>query len=417
MKVLFINKYDVTGGAGITATRLAQGLQIMGDVDIRFLVGVRRSSDVSVTATRQSRVEEFIERGVNVLTSAAGFQYVWFPFSTERIRRHTFDWKPDVVSVHNLHGGYFDLALLKEISTLAPIVWTMHDMWAFTANSAHTFGDVSWRSMRPGPDEHRQFPRIGIRNGSWLLRRKDRIYRHSRLSFVGPSEWIVSLARQSPLLSDKKVHHIPNGIDTDIFSPRDRSAARGRLGVPMDASVVAFGAEKILASSHKGGRLLVEILRELDSRLREPLHLLLFGRQSSSLREKGWNMIRMHPVGYVKDEADLAEILSAADVFIHPSRADTFPVTLLEATACGVPCVTYAVGGCPEIVLHGRNGFAVMNHDAKAFVDRVLELLADAGLRRSFSQEAVKIARERFSIGQMADGYKRLFEAVQGMAP
>ena len=220
MKILFINKYDVTGGAGIAAYRLHLGLERYHGTKDAIIVGIKRSDDPAVVSSRRNLLEEFIERGLNQALNRIGLQYVFFPFSSTRILETTRTFHPDIISLHNLHGGYFDTSLLRGLSSYAPLVWTLHDMWAFTANAAHTFGDRSWKQLKSGAHERRSFPSVGLNTGSWLLQRKKNIYAGSNLTVVAPSKWLYALASEAPVFAGKRIVRIPNGLDTKIFQPK-----------------------------------------------------------------------------------------------------------------------------------------------------------------------------------------------------
>ena len=167
MKTLFINKYDTLGGAAKAAFRLNLGLRKYLNYDNYFLVGIKASNLEYVYKTRESGFENLVERGINFATNLIGFQYKWFPFSTRKIISVVRELKPDIISLHNIHGGYFKTSLIKELSKYAPIVWTLHDMWAFTANAAYTLGDDSWKSLKAGKKEKKYFQEFTFQRLIW----------------------------------------------------------------------------------------------------------------------------------------------------------------------------------------------------------------------------------------------------------
>src|SRR4030066_251717 len=175
MKILFINKYDITGGAGVAAFRLHSALEKYYSTENKFLVGIKKSNHPFIIETRKAGIQNFIERGINYFQNLFGYQYYYFPFSSKTVMKFAQEFKPDIISLHNAHGGYLNLSLLSELSHISPIVWTLHDMWAFTANAAHTHGDNSWRRMKSGKNEKYYFPQIGIDRGIELLSRKQKI--------------------------------------------------------------------------------------------------------------------------------------------------------------------------------------------------------------------------------------------------
>lgn len=408
MRILFINKYDIAGGAAIAAWRLHEELERSGNTEHVFLVGIKRSDAPIVRTTRKPGFENFLERGSSFVLNLLGLQYVWFPFSTRRIRRLAGLLKPDIISLHNIHGGFFSLTLLRDLSRTTPVVWTLHDMWAFTASAAHTFGDESWKEMRPGPGEHRLFPATGLPTGRWLFRRKKRVYADSRLTIVTPSRWLYNLARESPLFEHKNIVQIYNGIDLDKFVPGDRAEAKRSLGIDPGMKVVSFSAEKLMDSEHKGGKTLLSVLEALD-RSREPICLLTMG--GGHLPDH-FHSLTIREMGYVTEESEFIRCLQASDVYMHPTKADTLPNVLIEAIACGTPGVAFDVGGCGEIIFDDVNGFLIPCFDFGYFAERVQQILRGEALAARFSKNARAIAERTFDVRKMASQYDALFQEL-----
>lgn len=409
MRILFVNKYDVSGGAAIAAWRLHEQLEAELETENTFVVGVKRSQSPKVIESRKPGMESFLEKGSNFALNRLGLQYVWMPFSARRIRRIAAQLKPDIISLHNIHGGYFPIALVAELSRLAPVVWTLHDMWAFTANAAHTFGDESWKEMRPGPQEHRSFPSIGLKTGKWLIRRKQKLYAQSDLTIVTPSRWLCDLARQSPLLAGKRIIQIYNGVDLEKYRPGDPAAAKRSLGIDPAMKVISFSAEKLMDSEHKGGQTLMDVLRMLDRLAEEPVCLLTMG---GGQLPNTFRHLRVAAMGYLTDEEKYIRCLQASDLYIHPSKADTLPNTLIEAIACGTPCVVFDVGGCSEIVLNEENGYVVKAFDYSLFAERIRQVIQNEAHRTILAREARRWAEQQFDIRVMANRYGELFRSV-----
>jgi glycosyltransferase involved in cell wall biosynthesis len=413
VKILFINKYDTTGGAGVAAWRLSEGLRRQYATQNHFIVGIKRSHHASVQPIAKNQGELFIQRGTNALMNLLGLQYHYVPFSSRRIIEYAHRFQPDIISLHNVHGGYFPISLLKPLSMMAPIVWTLHDMWAFTANAAHTFGDESWKQVRAGNDEHQHFPAIGLQTGNWLLRRKEKIYRDSYFAVVTPSQWLYQLAIQSPLFVNKQIVQIPNGINLETFRPLDRISVRKKFDIPVEAKVLFFSSEDLRRDDFKGGSLLIDILQKIHEKIHDPLHVVIIGGGSiEGLRRFPKFIIRQ--TGFIDTEENMVEIMNVGDVLVYPSRADNLPNVLIESIACGVPAVTYDTGGCKEIIQHAINGFVVPQFDASQFAERVIDLLKTPHTMVSFSHAARETAKKKFDIRTTAQQYYSLFKELAG---
>lgn len=411
MKILFINISDIIGGAAIAATRLGDGLEKYFNTENYFVVRTKRSEKENVFPTRKNGFEQSFERWFNIATNILGLQYQMLPISPSVIRRKIEEIKPDIISLHNTLGGYFTIGMFEEISRSAPVVWTLHDMWAFTGNAAHTFGDESWKQMKNSRQNTKIFPSIGINTGKFLLKQKKKVYSRSNLTIVTPSMWLFNLAKESPVFEGKKIHHIFNGIDMDLFSPQNKSISRKSLGIPEDAKLLMFSAEKLKGNPYKGGKDLVEILRIMNGTLKTKVHLLILGigklDEISSLE----NFI-VHPAGYIDREEKMAECLSASDMFIYPTRADNLSNALIEAIACATPSVTFDVGGCSEIIKDKVSGRLIKPFDLNDFAGKTLEVLFDEEKLKSLSESARKFAVENFSLKTMAENYYRLFDSL-----
>jgi glycosyltransferase involved in cell wall biosynthesis len=408
LKILFINKYDISGGAGIAAFRLNRGLEEHFKTENYFLVGIKRSNLPNVFTTRKPGFENFIERGINFLFNQAGLQYKYLPFSARRIKELTKEIKPDIISLHNAHGGYFETSLLKELSKIAPIVWTLHDMWAFTANAAHTFGDNSWKDLKKGENENKHFPQIGLNTGNWLLKKKKEIYSKSDFSVVCPSEWLFNQAKQSLLFTNKNIYYIPNGIDFRIFKKYDNSEVRKRFNIPDKSVVLAFAAEKGMQSEFKGGDDLIKILKGINENAAEKIHLLIMGLGNYDKLNKLSNFI-IHRTGYIFSEDAIAKYLSASDIFIYPTRADNLPSTLIESLACETPAITFDIGGCGEIVKDNYNGYLIEPFNIEKFISQTMELLKDKAKLGKLGKNGRQSVVDKYSIRTMTQKYYNLF--------
>ena len=162
------------------------------------------------------------------LGDALGFPDMYLP--TGRILEH-HPWlaQADVINAHNLHGHYFPLPMLAQISQKKPVIWTLHDMWSFTGHCGYSFTCQGWRhgcGKCPALDTPPSIRRDTTRS---LWRRRQRVYAQSNLRLVTPSRWLASLAMQSPLLSRFPVQVIPNGVNVDVFKPQPRVVLNWRM--------------------------------------------------------------------------------------------------------------------------------------------------------------------------------------------
>lgn len=408
MRVLFINTQDIKGGAAIVVERLRTVLERNYQIETSLMVGNKLSARLDIQVTR-THGQQTIEKAIHKISNVMGMQYQYFPFSSKAILQYVQEYKPDVVSIHNTHGGYFETRLVEIISQFAPVVWTLHDMWSFTGNAAHTFGDESWKNLQNSEHLTTYYPAIGLNMGPWLLRQKKDIYGRANLSIVTPSRWLQDLATQSPVFQGKRVEHINNGVDLDVFSPDKRDGVRASLGIDEHSPVIMFSAENLAQGIWKGGADLLEVLRIIDEGATQPIHLLMIGEGVPGNYSQFKNL-KARFTGYISDASSMANYLAASDVFLYPTKADNLPNVLVEAIACGTPCVTFNVGGCSEIIRNEYNGIVVDPGDFIGMARATLSLLTDPATVQ-MRNHAREWAVENFSISQMGAAYHHVFEA------
>lgn len=418
VNVVHVSATDGTGGASRAARRLHEGLRDRG-IGSRMAVGqiaapadeVGRITDAPgvpiATALRAERLAVKLSR-------FTGEVALPFPSSWALEHTDTFQWA-DVIHLHNLHGSYFDHRVLPRWSRARPLVWTLHDMWPLTGHCAYSYECERWRTgCGPCPlfSESRKpyddIPQPPWDNSGPGWRRKRRLYGRTPVAVVAPSRWLVDLARESILgiHPDTSFHHIPYGLDTDLFAPVRKEDARRELGLAPDASVVLFGAAT-LAQERKGIRHLVSAMR--DPRMAgSPVTLLVFG--SATGVEDALPGARA--LGAVSDPAAQVTAYSAADVAVVPSLADNQPLVALEALACGTPVVGAAAGGIPEIVRDLETGLCVPPGSAEALAGAITQLITNPELRERLSEGARRYAVETHSLDRCASRYAELYAEV-----
>ena len=187
-----------------------------------------------------------------------------------------------------------------------------------------------------------------------------------RISFVACSEWLAGEARKSALLKGQTIVNIPNPIDTRVFRPGDRQAARRALGLPEDGKMILFVSQRA-TNPYKGMQYLIDSLRS-DSlshwRERgERIFLAILGGHAEEL--VGQLSLETHVLGYVNDEQRIVQVYQAADVFVLPSLSENLPNTIMEAMACGIPCIGFNIGGIPEEIRHKQTGYLAAYRDSE----------------------------------------------------
>jgi glycosyltransferase involved in cell wall biosynthesis len=326
--------------------------------------------------------------------------------------------RPDVVHAHNLHGDYFDLRALPQLSAAAPVFLTLHDAWLLSGHCAHSINCERWLFGCGNCPDLTLYPRLLHDNTARNWRRKATIYKGSRLFVATPCRWLMDKIDRSTLVegtAERRV--IPYGVDLNRFRPRNRTVARRFLGLPADAHVVLFSSKEITTNPFKDWPTIREAISIAAERLTTKKMILLGLGEARNVESVGGAEIRFSP--FLSDRDTVAQYYAAADVYVHAARADTFPNTVIEALACGIPAVATAVGGIPEQIRDFRSatsveatGFLARERDAADLANGLVLLLGDAEMRRRLGQNAYEDARKRFDIRRQANDYLAWYHEV-----
>ncbi len=318
---------------------------------------------------------------------------------------------PDVIHLHNLHGGYFDLRQLPRISQHAPVFVTLHDAWMLSGHCAHSLGCDRWQAGCGECPAIGTYPAVKRDATARNWRRKSDIYADSHVYLTAPSQWLMDKAKRSmlaPAVRDSRV--IPNGVDLTVFCPGDRALARHRLALPENAYVILFAANGIRRSDFKDFDTLREAVRQIGQAAADRPVLCVALGEAGETQHIGGSRIQF--VAPQSDSEVVADYYRAADVYAHAAKEDTFPTTVIEAMACGIPVVGSDVGGIPEQIDHGRTGLLAAAGDSALFAAYVTTLLNNPGLRRSLGEQAAEVATQRFDLDTQVESFLVWYEQV-----
>ncbi len=318
----------------------------------------------------------------------------------------------DIVHLHNLHGGYFDLRALPGISRRAPTILTLHDMWLLTGHCAYSLGCERWRTGCGQCTDLRLAPSVRRDDTDANWQRKRDIYARSELRVASPSRWLQQQIASSSLgavVRESRV--IPNGVDTRVFRPGDRARARAAVGLPVDGPIVLLTTGS-LGSMWKDDATLHRAAARLGA-ARPGVRFVTDGRPSAVRHDAGLNT-RVIP--FQGNPRVMAEYYRAADLYWHAARADTHPLSVLEAMACGTPPVATAIGGIPEQV-SADTGVLVPASGWAGMADASADLLDDHGRRERLGRAAADHVARRFTIDRQVDAYLEWFAELRAMEP
>lgn len=392
LNIVQISTIDNYGGAALVAFRLHRTYNALGHNSV-MLVGDKMSDDAKVMSIRDPEDITFRE-----MCNQEGLHY-WNYLSSFDLPMKTEFEQADILHFHNIHGDYFTYQALQSLTRLKPALWTLHDMQSVTGHCAFALDCRKWETGCGECPRLEAYPALRKDMTAFLWRDKKDAYSGASMDIAVPSNWLRAIAGSS-ILSDKDIHLIYNGVDTALFRPRAKSDMRKKLGIEPGKTVLITSAAGGTRNSQKGGAYLLEALRNL--RLKEDVVVVSIGEKESNHDIPGIQWIN---TGHLFCEEDVAEWYSAADLFLYTSLADNCPLVILEAMASGLPIVTFATGGIPELVSHGETGYVAKYRDTADFIKGVELFLAEEGLRRAAGKSARQIAETRFSFDRMAADY------------
>ena len=391
------------GGGQVQIGRLRAGLRAQG-VDARILCREPADEDAVLIPTRPVP-----ERWLGHLTKRIGLNDIHLIGSAEVPALPEFA-DADLVDIHCLHSGTFSYLSLPALTAGKPAVFTFHDMWPLTGHCHASVGCDRWKTgcgACPHLDTH---PSVRRDATAWEWSLKRWVYGRSKFEIVVPSRWLMERAKES-MLKDFPIHFIPHGVDTSVFTPLGKRQCREVLGIPADKHVLLCGMED-MRRPMKGAHLLVEALRELPERLRRECVVLLFGHSSRQVIER--IPMPVIDLGYLEDDGRKAIAYSAADLLVHPSRAETFGLVILESMACGTPVVAFEVGGVPELVRPGLTGYLATPDDPSSLSKGISDLLDAPGDRERMAAVCRRSAVNEYPLDLQVRRYLDLYADVIG---
>ena len=418
MRVLLINTSERIGGAAIAASRLTEALKNNG-IKAKLLVRDKQTDQISVVALRRNwrMVWKFVWERI-VIWKANRFKKnnlfaVDIANTGTDITSLPEFRQADVIHLHWINQGMLSLKNIEQIlASGKPVVWTMHDMWPCTGICHHARECTRYRQecgscpfLYGGGHKKDLAYRI--------FHKKQRLYKDYPMTFVTCSHWLEGKARESALTVGHRIECIPNPLNINLFKPHDRQSARERLRLPSDKRLLLFGSVKI-TDKRKGIDYLMESCRLLADKhpeLKDQLAVVAFGNQSDQLASL--LPFPVYPLDFVRDDHRLVDIYNAVDLFVTPSLEENLPNTIMEAMACGTPCVGFNVGGIPEMIDHLHNGYVARYKEADDFANGIYWVLTDPDYP-NLCEQACRKAVSHYSEGSVAKRYIDLYNKVTG---
>jgi len=407
MNILHINTYD-SGGAANSAIRLHKGLLKLG-VNSHMLNLLKSNNQIPQNAyyygVGKSKFSKIVyklhlqpdkaARNKQLLSKATSGEVFSFATSDFDITTHPLYKTADIINLHWV-AGFLDYPSFFEKNT-KPVVWTLHDQFAFTGLCHYSGNCIQYQS---------KCTHCPLLQGTYVEKsfniKAKAIQGVSNIHIVSPSKWLKETSEQSFLFKGFQHSLIPYGLDLNIFKPIDKKFAREFFNLPPDIPVFLFVSDN-LSTKRKGFDILLKAIDGLSS---DNLFCAV------GYTEKQTNNVLS--MGRIYDERLLAILYSAADAFILPSLEDNLPNTIVEAMACGTPVIGFNTGGVPDLVQTGLTG--ILSHDTTPEALRI-SIEEITGGKYNFSTKVIReFALQNLSESKQALAYQKLYDSISNYA-
>lgn len=420
MDITLISTTDIHGGAARAAYRLHKGLLHVGQ-NVTMLSRKKISSDPQVVSVEKDARPDNLEREARIATfqkkaidrERTGLSNTLFsmPYPGLDISQLPIVREADVLNLHWVARFQSPSTLRHLLQLGKPVVWTLHDMWAFTGGCHYAAGCLKYQQTCahcPQLDQNPYDVTYTV-----LADKIQQLGEAPHLTIVTPSRWLAECVRSSRLFRHQRVEVIPYSLETDVFVPRSTSDAKEQLGISSKITTLLFGA----VSANEDRKGFSELVQALwicmaDPRFRQKaeagrIEVLCFGAPSEVLESLG---LPVRSLGRVDSDDMLSQIYAAADMFVLPSLEDNLPNTVLESMSCGTPVIGFDTGGIPDLVIHGLTGYLVPLRDSKKLAEVILDGVLDPDRLAQMGQQCRQIMEADYTLPIQANRYVELFQ-------
>ncbi len=411
MNILHLNTFDIHGGAARAAYRIHAALRANG-IRSEMLVAQKDGFDENVKCYNIPLLQQkrrFFQKILKLQKTKNPTFHSGNLFPTGIYKEISLS-NADVVHFHWIGYDLISIAEVKKISQ--PIVWTLHDMWAFCGTEHYIDLNSQERFQKGYCSANKPLTDDGFFDvDKFVWRKKQNHWKNIKFYFVGPSKWIVNCVQKSCLFFNHYATVIPNCLDTQLFRPKNKEACRKTFNLEQNKKILLFGADGGGGNPLKGFSVLQEALKILPLKLSKEIQCVVFGEHKQS-EKKDINGIQINYIGRIANDEQLALVYNVANVFIIPSMIDNLPNTVMEAMSCGVPCIGFNVGGIPDLIDHKENGFIVQEFSSQQLADGIKWLLSDNNRLTVFGKAARAKVLKSYQFDLIAKKYIDLYRQV-----
>jgi len=412
--ILHLSTFHLEGGAGVAATRLHRALLRSGE-DSCMLVPEIHNPEKAITPLADTKWKSRMAFARFVAERLYFYPYekdksVRFAFSPAvagtDISNHPLVKKADIIHLHWINFGFLSINSLEKLFALGkPIVWTLHDMWAFTGGCHYSRGCEKFLThchycpYLSKPDLYD----ISFSQ----FEQKVAIYKMTRMAMVSPSKWLSDLTKKADLTKNIQALSISNCLDTEVFKPKYKPEIRKALNLPTDKKLILFAGANT-QDPRKGFNYFKEAI-EISNASSGNIEVLIFGKSNPGSFDAF--PVPVHYLGKITETDQMVAVYNGADMIVVPSLEDNLPNTIMEAMACGTPAVGFATGGIPEMIDHKLNGYIADLKSASSLAEGI-EWVLNNNTDDKLSENARQKVMDNYSENVVTAQYNKLYELM-----
>lgn len=420
MKILNINSSDIGGGAEKVSFDLHNAYKNLG-YNSSLVVGQKKSIINNIYSIENDKKQKKNPPKLKTLRYLwrlltfdwpamlrwLGFEDIYYPKS--HLRKLIQKINPDIIHLHNLHGGYFNLNSLKELNEQYPLIITLHDEWLLTGHCAYTIECENWKTGCGKCPDLIRYPGIRFDRTKINYKLKHSILSNSNFSIVTPSNWLMDKVNLSPLSPYSK-RVIPNGVDQSIFNSNNRSQSKNKLGFNQQEIIILFLANRGKDNPYKDFATIRKSIEILSERISQAITFISIGGSESNIEYfKG---IKLLEIPFINDPVIISDYYRVSDIFLHATLADNYPLTIIEALSCGTPVIATEIGGIPEQIIDQKTGFLIPPKDSIKLAEKIELLINEPEFLNQMKYNAVEFSKDRFSKEHMVSEYLNYYSEI-----
>lgn len=401
LDIAHLHTIDQAGGGAKIVRKLHTELTNSSKFDSRLFVGNKQTNREDIieigSSDIETRVTNFLERILSLdgLGSPSSFVHA----------KTVKSYAPDIVHLHNIHGGYFNFLNVERLSNICPIVWTFHDMWPITGRCTYSYDCNKYSGTChdcPYLDINKS---VEFDSTTLLHKLKKTVFNRANANIIVPSRWMEEKANKS-FFHTENLYRIPHGIDTDFFSPVQDKRRKESYNIRDDSTVVFFIANG-LSNPRKGMKHLLTALSNIPEK--DDISLLVVGGEDlpeSRIPEQ----LDLHVPGYIENN-ELPVAYSTADVTVVPSLYESFGLVATESMSCGTPVVSYKTSGLQEQITDST-GWLAEFMNIGSLTENIRKAVTDEEQRQRKGKNARKRVVQNYNQQRFIDDHKRLYSRI-----